>query len=178
MIALRTQTRDTGLCYYPVGWHLNAWHRLVDEEVKGHLPPIPVFDHLDDPYQGMAKANQHTIGSEEPRVIPLSSESVPESSEQSPSKNKWKIGSEGNMDDIVTAGSIPGEIASDGGIGKQSSKFPPTDRNIQASSPTRQKTVPPPALPQAANCFFVNLMPSRNGRSRSTEAGKDGHESF
>src|SRR2546423_11294151 len=56
IIASRTQTIMPKLCYYPLGWKLDAWHEFVDNDMKENLPAIPQLDHLLDPYQGSTKA--------------------------------------------------------------------------------------------------------------------------
>jgi hypothetical protein len=56
IISSKTLSIAPSLCYYPLGWKLNAWHEFVDRSIHKHLPEIPQYDHLLDPHQGSTKA--------------------------------------------------------------------------------------------------------------------------
>jgi hypothetical protein len=83
-IASKTELIGPSLCYYPLGWKLDAWQDFVDKKLYPHLPTVPQFDSLEDPYQGVSRATQKGVT----KGIETTTPQVTQQKSSQPAKNK------------------------------------------------------------------------------------------
>jgi hypothetical protein len=90
IVSAKTETTGPSLCYYPLGWKLDAWYRYVEDSIKQQLPAIPQFDNLSDPYQGCTKAGGGPKGSKGTAKSSQGVTTTPRSEMDSPLKENNK----------------------------------------------------------------------------------------